>query len=118
MRIVNFGIGEEPQFFGLVCLMHIQLENCELLVCTSLPMLALYQPCVLKLWTVNGRFVKKKSLDVQILSLCYTSAPEGVYINVIIGGMANGTIRFDCTSHLVYLIFCVGYAYLNGIWCA
>ncbi|XP_019849297.1 PREDICTED: lysosomal-trafficking regulator-like [Amphimedon queenslandica] len=30
----------------------------------------------------------------QILSLCYTSAPEGVHVNVIIGGLANGKIMF------------------------
>ena len=64
-------------------------------------MLAHYQPCVLKMWTVNGRFIKQKNLDVQVLSLCYTSAPEGVYVNVIIGGMANGTIRLECPSSSV-----------------
>lgn len=52
------------------------------------------QQCLLYLWTINGRLVKQIKSDVQILSLCYTSAPEGVYINVIITGMANGTIRF------------------------
>ena len=51
------------------------------------------QQCLLYLWTINGRLVKQIKSDVQILSLCYTSAPEGVYINVIITGMANGTIR-------------------------
>ena len=51
------------------------------------------QSCVLHLWTINGRLVKKLRSSVQILSLCYTSAPEGVYINVIIGGLANGHIK-------------------------
>lgn len=38
--------------------------------------------------------MKKLKSDVQILSLCYTSAPEGVYVNVIIGGLANGHIKW------------------------
>ena len=48
--------------------------------------------CVLNLWTINGRLVKTMRSATQILSLCYTSAPEGVHVNVIIGGLANGKI--------------------------
>lgn len=52
----------------------------------------------LRLWSINGQFIKRLRLDVQALSLCYTSAPEGVYVNVLIGGMANGTIRLVAQS--------------------
>ena len=37
------------------------------------------------------------------MSLCYTSAPEGVYINVLIGGLANGRIRFWSSWDLALL---------------
>lgn len=50
-------------------------------------------PCVLRLWTINGKLVKRLSLLVQICSLAYTNAPEGVCENVLIGGMADGTIN-------------------------
>ena len=49
--------------------------------------------CVLYLWTINGRLVNTLRSSTQILSLCYTSAPEGVHVNVIIGGLANGKIK-------------------------
>lgn len=49
-------------------------------------------PCVLRLWTVNGKMVHRVSLLVQICSLAYTCAPEGVCENVLVGGMADGTI--------------------------
>lgn len=51
------------------------------------------QSCVLYMWTINGNLVNKYKSDVQIMCLCYTSAPEGVYVNVIVGGMANGSIK-------------------------
>lgn len=51
------------------------------------------QRSVLTLWTINGRRIKQIKSETQILSLCYTSAPEGVYINTLIAGMADGIIR-------------------------
>ena len=47
----------------------------------------------LRIWTINGKLIKRKKLHDQVMSLCYTSAPEGVYTNMLIGGMANGDIR-------------------------
>ena len=48
----------------------------------------------LRVWTINGHLVKKVSSKIQIKCLQYTSAPEGVYINVLVGGLANGTIKY------------------------
>ena len=59
--------------------------------------------CVLRLWTINGRLVEKIENEAEIISLCYTSAPEGVYINVLIGGLANGKIRFWSSWNLALL---------------
>jgi len=32
-------------------------------------------------------------VEVLIYCLSYTAAPEGVYVNVLVGGLANGNIR-------------------------
>lgn len=57
------------------------------------PLLEHTSVCMLKLWTINGRLVESIKLDVRINCLTYTSAPEGVYVNVLVGGLANGNIR-------------------------
>ena len=46
-----------------------------------------------RVWSINGELIRRKKLDQQVMALCYTSAPEGVYTNVLIGGMASGEIR-------------------------
>ena len=47
----------------------------------------------LRVWTINGSLVKRVCSKVQIKCLQYTSAPEGVYVNVLVGGLANGNIK-------------------------
>ena len=47
----------------------------------------------LRMWTINGSLVKRVCSKVQIKCLQYTSAPEGVYVNVLVGGLANGNIK-------------------------
>ena len=47
----------------------------------------------LRVWTINGHLVRRVSSKVQIKCLQYSSAPEGVYINVLAGGLANGNIK-------------------------
>ena len=47
----------------------------------------------LRIWTINGKLVRRVSSKVQIKCLQYTSAPEGVYINVLVGGLTNGNIK-------------------------
>ena len=48
---------------------------------------------MLRLWTVNGSLVTKAEVHSAITLLSYTSAPEGVFVNVVIGGLSNGSIR-------------------------
>ena len=45
------------------------------------------------MWTINGKLIGRTHVEVQVHCLCYTAAPEGVYVNVLIGGLANGNIR-------------------------
>jgi WD40 repeat protein len=47
----------------------------------------------LRVWTINGHLVRRVSSKVQIKCLQYSSAPEGVYVNVLAGGLANGNIN-------------------------
>ena len=49
--------------------------------------------CNLRMWTINGKLVGRTHVEVQVHCLCYTAAPEGVYINVLVGGLANGNVR-------------------------
>lgn len=48
---------------------------------------------VLKLWTVNGRFIGDVSCEHMINCLEFSSAPEGISVNVIATGLSNGLIR-------------------------
>ena len=48
---------------------------------------------MLRLWSINGTLVNKITVDSEITCLAYTTAPEGVYVNVIATGMKDGSIR-------------------------
>ena len=49
--------------------------------------------CSLQVWTINGRLVKKIGVEENVHSLVYSAAPEGVYVNILAGGLANGNIK-------------------------
>ncbi len=49
--------------------------------------------CTLQVWTINGHLIKKIIVEETIHSLVYSAAPEGVYINILAGGLANGNIK-------------------------
>ena len=49
--------------------------------------------CNLQVWTINGSCVKKILVEEEIQSLAYSAAPEGVYVNILAGGLANGNIK-------------------------
>lgn len=46
------------------------------------------------LHTVNAEFVAKVACEDIINCLAYSTAPEGVSINVIAGGLSSGVIRY------------------------
>ena len=43
--------------------------------------------------TINGDLVAKVVTDSQITAVCYSSAPEGLSVNVIATAFANGAIK-------------------------
>ena len=47
----------------------------------------------MKLWTVNGRFIGHVTCEHMINCLEFSSAPEGMSVNVIATGLSNGAIR-------------------------
>ena len=55
---------------------------------------------MLRLWSINGILVNKITVDSEITCLAYTTAPEGVYVNVIATGMKNGSIRCSLTRDI------------------
>jgi len=56
--------------------------------------------CILRLWNINGTLVNKMCVQSEITCLTYTTAPEGVYVNVIATGMKDGSIR--CALFVIF----------------
>lgn len=48
---------------------------------------------VMKMWTVNGRFIGQVTCEHMINCLEFSAAPEGISVNVIATGLSNGAIR-------------------------
>ena len=48
---------------------------------------------VMKLWTVNGKFIGQVTCEHMINCLEFSAAPEGISVNVIATGLSNGAIR-------------------------
>ncbi|XP_022782202.1 lysosomal-trafficking regulator-like isoform X2 [Stylophora pistillata] len=55
---------------------------------------------VIKLWTVNGRFISQAPCELLINCLEFSAAPEGISVNVIATGLSNGAIRLWSTWDL------------------
>lgn len=68
----------------------------------------------LELRSINGVLIATTTTSPVITSLCFSSAPEGVSINVVAGGLANGVIRYQLVElHLpnrrdIRLYSCIG----------
>ncbi|XP_013360148.1 PREDICTED: lysosomal-trafficking regulator isoform X3 [Chinchilla lanigera] len=54
----------------------------------------------LRLWTVNGDLIGHVHCREIICSVAFSNQPEGVSINVIAGGLENGTVRLWSTWDL------------------
>ena len=50
--------------------------------------------CLLRLHTVNATLVRTMNLSMRVTALCFSTAPEGVSVNVIATGHSNGMIRW------------------------
>lgn len=46
-------------------------------------------------------------MEVQVHCLCYTAAPEGVFVNVLVGGLANGNVRSVSTRACMLVILII-----------
>lgn len=77
---------------------------------------------ILNLHTINASFVASTSIKAVVTSICYSSAPEGISINVIACGLSNGVIRlfssWDLThvrditsSSLIHPVISLAYSY-------
>lgn len=49
--------------------------------------------CILRLHTINATLVNTVTVPEPITALCFSTAPEGVSVNVIATGHSNGMIR-------------------------
>ena len=60
------------------------------------PVLFLLEPSsksVVQVWTINGAPVAKIIVEDEVSCLAYSAAPEGLYINVLAGGLKNGKVK-------------------------
>jgi WD40 repeat protein len=49
---------------------------------------------VLRVHTINGSLITHFTTPLEVTAICYSSAQEGVSVNVLVTGFANGTIKF------------------------
>lgn len=50
--------------------------------------------CMLRLNTINGKYVNHVIMQERILSVCCTSVKEGTGVNAIVTGMEMGIVKF------------------------
>lgn len=48
---------------------------------------------VIYVHTINGKLVGFVDCNIQVTSVCYSTAPEGISVNVIVVGLVNGLVR-------------------------
>lgn len=48
---------------------------------------------MVQVWTINGFLVGKILVEEAVHCLTYSAAPEGVYVNILAGGLANGRVK-------------------------
>ncbi|XP_077974826.1 lysosomal-trafficking regulator-like [Styela clava] len=47
----------------------------------------------IRLWTINGSLLAAQDTKQRVGCVSFSSAPEGISVNVVAGGMSNGVIR-------------------------
>lgn len=58
---------------------------------------------LMRLHTVNGRYVNHTIIKDSILTICYSHIKEGTGINVIVSGFENGIVRMWSSWDLTML---------------
>lgn len=54
----------------------------------------LHGKCILRLNTINGKYVNHILMEDRILCICCTSIKEGTGVNAIVTGMEGGIVKF------------------------
>ena len=57
----------------------------------------------IRLWTVNGSLVAAQDCKVPVLCVTFSSAPEGRAVNVLAGGLRNGSVRLWSSWDLAFV---------------
>jgi len=70
--------------------------------------------CVLSLWSINGTLVNRIKIESEVTCLTYTTAPEGVYVNVIATGMRDGNVRYVCVCVCVCVCLIYEKTYMHA----
>jgi len=47
----------------------------------------------IRLWTVNGSLAAAQNCKIRVRCVAFSNAPEGLAVNVVAGGLENGTVR-------------------------
>ena len=47
----------------------------------------------LRLWSVNGRLIKKIFCQDRITCATFSRAAEGISVNAVVAGLVNGVVR-------------------------
>uniref|UniRef100_H2ZF70 BEACH domain-containing protein n=1 Tax=Ciona savignyi TaxID=51511 RepID=H2ZF70_CIOSA len=57
----------------------------------------------IRLWTINGSLVAAQDCKLQVRCVAFSSAPEGTSVNVVAGGLENGTVRLWSSWDLTHV---------------
>lgn len=57
----------------------------------------------IRLWTINGSLVAAQDTKDRVNCVTFSSAPEGVSVNVLAAGMSNGVIRLWSSWDLMWI---------------
>uniref|UniRef100_F6ZSL1 Uncharacterized protein n=4 Tax=Ciona intestinalis TaxID=7719 RepID=F6ZSL1_CIOIN len=57
----------------------------------------------IRLWTINGSLVAAQDCKLRVRCVAFSSAPEGTSVNVLAGGLENGTVRLWSSWDLAHV---------------
>ena len=67
----------------------------------------------LELRSVNGTLIGITTTRPIITSLCFSTAPEGISINVLAAGLSNGFIRYKFIAEVILFHFFMSFFFLS-----
>ncbi len=57
----------------------------------------------LRLHTINATFIGSVNLKERITSICFSTALEGISVNVVATGLQDGVIRYLCAQLVIQI---------------